>query len=272
MKLIFSTDRVRFATITNPDGQVLYKITTSGSPFNFIKSRTTTIWKTIPNSSSPIYHEHLGDGAPGQLISNDSYTEGDGVREGEGLSEVDMQDHFTRVAEIEWHTLSSSRIRWHGVINGLGVGEVQTSEFIPPKGLLRVQRVFTGVDERPYRWELGAWVCSLYLDDQPSKLPIAKYHRSSLGLLPGTKAHQGYLEVHPRPVLSGDLTGSHPGSSDDIDINSYTDYELESHLDDADRTRLDQGMLDLIVVTFIYCEKLRRDQEQANEKDFRWTW
>jgi hypothetical protein len=51
MRLYFSTDHVRNSTITNEQGQVLYKVITPFRPF-FMKG-ISTIWKIIPNT--PLY-------------------------------------------------------------------------------------------------------------------------------------------------------------------------------------------------------------------------
>jgi hypothetical protein len=69
------------------------------------------------------------------------------------------------IAEIEWHSWSSSKLRFNGT-------EVKTQNFIPARGYLRRGRylrvpdrlsdfrildrnyVFTGADGRSYRWDL----------------------------------------------------------------------------------------------------------------------
>ena len=45
--------------------------------------------------------------------------------------------------------------------------------------------------------------------------------------------------------------------TDEVDIENYTDFELERSMDE----KLDENMLDMIIVTYIFVEKLRKDQD-----------
>ena len=52
-------------------------------------------------------------------------------------------------------------------------------------------------------------------------------------------------------------------------LDNYTDHELEHPLDSD---VISPELLDTIIVTFIYVEKLRREREQAWKKDIRWNY
>lgn len=75
MRLILSSEGVRNTTMTNEDGQVLYKTST---PFRF-GARTTTLYKVVPNTDPD-----------------------------------DMRDHLERIGEIEWNLIGSSVMRLRG--------------------------------------------------------------------------------------------------------------------------------------------------------------
>ncbi|EGN95605.1 hypothetical protein SERLA73DRAFT_186712 [Serpula lacrymans var. lacrymans S7.3] len=264
MRLFFSSAFVRNVIITSSSGQVLYKVST---PLKAVwGAAPSTIWKISPNSAS-IYRTNADydnthiDG--GGREDEDDQPDDDEVEvrseeEGEN-QDIDMQDHFTRLAEIERRRLVSSRIRWFDPnegVNGMPLSEVETKDFIPTRGFARRKRIFTGPDGRSYRWDLGQRACSLRLDsDDSSKAPIARYHRRKIALLPGSKPQQGYLEINPGPPVKPPAKQNLDPR--EIDIDRYTDYELESSLD----VQLDANMLDIILVTFIYVEKLRREKE-----------
>ncbi|KIJ92577.1 hypothetical protein K443DRAFT_113354 [Laccaria amethystina LaAM-08-1] len=127
----------------------------------------------------------------------------------------DMRDEFAHLAEVDHGVFSSSQIRYGGQ-------DLVTREFFR-KGAWswrgrRKGRMFTGPDGIEYRWKLGVHVPELCLNDSIDT-PVARYHRSSLGIL--SPAHAAYLEVFP--------IGEH--------------------------------MVDLIVVTFVYIERLRQEEE-----------
>jgi hypothetical protein len=271
MRLYFSTDHVRNSTITNEQGQVLYKVITPFRPF-FMKG-TSTIWKIIPNTP-PLYSKTRTDESNIELEPDEEDPDDPNVTpvpedihviqsdEEEVEEEIifDMQDHFSQLAQIEFHRFQTSRIRWFG-LNNLGQGEVSTKEFIPSRGIIRTSRIFTGPDDRVYRWHLGMRVCKLYLESEPTK-PVAQYHRYRLGLLPGERPRCGFLDIN--------LPKSNQGYyNENTDINNYTDHELEDILD---KDVINPELLDTIIVTFIYVEKIRRDREQAGKKDIRWNY
>ncbi|KAG1741983.1 hypothetical protein EDB19DRAFT_1927704 [Suillus lakei] len=234
MRLRFSTDHVRNSIITNEQGQVLYKVITPFRPF-FMKG-TSTIWKIIPNT-------HLDDTNVTPVAEDIHIIQSDGDGEEEEII-LDMQDQF-----------QTSRIRWFG-LNSLGQGEVSTKEFIPSPHVFSLDP-----DDRIYRWHLGMRVCKLYLESEPKK-PVAQYHRYSTGLLPGKRPRCGFLDINlPMSKVQG--------YCDENDTNNYTDYELEHILD---RYMISPELLDTIIVTFIYVEKLRREREQGTKKDMRWNY
>ncbi|KAH7921061.1 hypothetical protein BV22DRAFT_1020106 [Leucogyrophana mollusca] len=278
MKFYFSTDHVRNSMITNAQGQVIYKVTTPFKPF--WQTATSTVWKITPNSTPPRYgprhtSEHDADVEPddddmGQEQDPIGHDDGGGESSVEDVEtkvdETDMQDRFDKLATIEWHKLSTSRIRW---LSGKAaeLGEVDTKDFIPAHGVTRRTRIFTGPDGKSYRWGLGFRVCTLYLaSDAGNKNPIARYHRFKAGLVRGKEPQHGYLEF--KRTWHTTLQAAQKKDTDNVDIDNYTDYELERTLEE----KMDPQVLDMILVTFIYCEKLRRDRERAGKKDLRWNF
>ncbi|KIJ68925.1 hypothetical protein HYDPIDRAFT_79971 [Hydnomerulius pinastri MD-312] len=250
MKLIFSDDFVRHTTITDENGQVLYKVTT---PFESIwAQRMSTIWK----ATRPAYDRFAGSSG--------------GRHNRDAGPEMLENDGFKRLAEIEWHKIAPSRLRWFGGAagSGLSVGEVDASDFIPPRGILRRERVFTAPDGGTYRWDLGMLVCTLYREDgRSSKIPIARYHRRKIFTLPFINtSDKGYLEISmprfraPREDKSFFSDSfSEFGSS----TSNSSNFEVQIEAQDAE---VDAGMLDLLIFTYVYVEKLRKDREQAIDK------
>jgi hypothetical protein len=54
-----------------------------------------------------------------------------------------------------------------------------------------------------------------------------------------------------------------------IDLSDYVDHELEDSL----QREISPELLDTILVTFIYVEKLRREREQAAKKNIlQWNY
>jgi hypothetical protein len=81
-----------------------------------------------------------------------------------------------------------------------------------------------------------------------------------LGLVPGKSPRPGFLDIHlPKSNHRCEIT----------DVDNYTDHELEHPLDSD---VISPELLDTIIVTFIYVEKLRREREQAWKKDPRWNY
>ncbi|KAH7921060.1 hypothetical protein BV22DRAFT_1039093 [Leucogyrophana mollusca] len=276
MRLYFSTDHVRNSTITNGQGQVLYKTVTPFRPF-FMKG-TSTIWKIVPNSQ-PIYtgrrrnsSSEVGDDEEDGPQDDDANAvpagedvggAGNSSFEGEEVINTDMQDQFTQLAQIEFRRLQSSRLRWCGA-NRLGRGEMTTREFIPARGIARTNFVFTGPDGRSYRWHLGLLVCKLYLESDP-KMPIAQYHRYKVGGIGSKRTQPGYLEIL-LPKLA--QAAYKPPDGNIVDITDYTDHELEGALDGGN---INPELLDVFIVTFIYVEKIR-EREHAARQDLHWNY
>ena len=147
MRLYFSTDHVRNSTISNGQGQVLYKVITPFRPF-FMKG-TSTIWKVIPNTP-PLYstkgtnesnfeleHDEEESNNPNVVsVAEDIHVIQSHEDEEEEEITLDMQDHLAQLAQIEFHKFQTSLIRWFG-LNKLGRGEVTTKEFLPSRGITR---------------------------------------------------------------------------------------------------------------------------------------
>ncbi|KAI6101918.1 hypothetical protein F5141DRAFT_1008601 [Pisolithus sp. B1] len=198
MRLTLSSEGVRNTTMTNEDGQVLYKTST---PFRF-GARTTTLYKVVPNTDPD-----------------------------------DMRDHLERIGEIEWNLIGSSVMRLRGQ-------EMMTDTFIPRHGIrgrwythrlrhasielmffqLHRKRTFEGPDGLPYRWDMDFKFVRLSRDDT-TRQELARSYRRSLGI------------IGPRrdPFLDVDLNLMH--------------------------------MLDTVVLTFVYVEKLRMDKEKRAKRN-----
>lgn len=175
MKLIFNPPHVRNTVITNEQGHVLYSTSTSFS-FN---TRVTVVKKHVPNEFI------IGRAESSEIL-----------------------------AKIEWHTFSSSVIKYDGM-------DLVTSQFIPPTGILGRRRVFQGPDGRSYKWKIGPNACVLMLDGAE----VARHHPVNTGFRKA--GHEAYLEVFS-PV---------------------------------------EHMVDLVVLTFIYVEKLRRGSQESPGTD-----
>ncbi|KAG0701525.1 FMN-dependent dehydrogenase-domain-containing protein [Suillus ampliporus] len=253
---------VRSSTITNEQGQVLYKIITPFRPF-FMKG-TSTIWKIIPNTP-PLYSKKRADESDIELepdgeepddltpLAEDIHaiqSYGDEEEEEEEII-LDMQDHFAQLAQIEFHRFHTSRFQWLG-LNKLGLGEVSTKEFMPPRGIHE--------DRVPSLDLMTAHI--LYLESEPNN-PVAQYHRYRFGILSGKRPRCGFLDINlpmPNQVHNSD---------ENTDTENCTDHELENT---SDRDMISPELLDTIIVTFIYVEKLRRERERAGKKDLRWNY
>ncbi|OAX33360.1 hypothetical protein K503DRAFT_859831 [Rhizopogon vinicolor AM-OR11-026] len=175
MKLTFKPPHVRNTIITNEQGHVLYSTSTS---FSF-DTRVTSVKKHVPNEFN------IGKVESSELL-----------------------------AEIQWHTFSSSVIKYGGK-------DLLTSQFIPTKGILGRRRVFQGPDGQSYKWKIGPRECILVLND----MEVARHHPMNVGLRKA--GHEAYLEIFP----------------------------------------LAEHMVDLVVLTFIYVEKLRRGTQESPGTD-----
>ncbi|KAJ8502479.1 hypothetical protein ONZ45_g11716 [Pleurotus djamor] len=119
------------------------------------------------------------------------------------------------LAEIEWHTFASSRLRFQGK-------DVAFTDMFQRVGFAWRDRVFVGTDDREYKWRLSS-ASKLYLNDR-TETPVARSHKLSLGIF--GPSHSPYLEVFPEG----------------------------------------EGILDMIIITFVYVEKLRRDNERRRRR------
>lgn len=259
MKLVFSDDFVRHATISDELGNVLYKVTTPcegiGTP------RVSTVWKATP----------------GRVIHADGLTP---PLETEREQEL-INQGFKQLGDIEWHTFTPSKLRVFESVGGLDVLSegMDSKEFIPAKGRLCRERAFKGPDGHSYRWELGCLKCTLYRDDGTSEpFPIAKYHRRRNFWLPFIKSQDGgYLEINTtsRGVADADVkltdSISLAESRTVCDTASATTGKDVESLVLGERSELDGNMLDLLVFTFIYVEKLRKTREFWMHPKDPWT-
>ncbi|KAH7908292.1 hypothetical protein BJ138DRAFT_374003 [Hygrophoropsis aurantiaca] len=235
MRFYFSSDHLQNTTITNAHHQVIYKVTTPFKPF--WSTAISTVWKIIPNSLDAFIRDEDLD-----RLEDDSSNRETSFY-GAPSNGVDMKDNFGELALIEWHKLTTSRIRWGGSI---GLGKVDTEKFIPARGFARRTRIFVGPDGHSYRWYLGFRVCSLYHQwDMASQYPIAQYHRYKTGLIRGREAQHGYLDF-PQPNHFDELK------------QGQGDHDAEGESTGP----ISPALLDMIIVTFIYCEELRKDRPE----------
>ncbi|KAJ8502481.1 hypothetical protein ONZ45_g11720 [Pleurotus djamor] len=156
MKLIFSKNDPRRTNLCHESGQVIYKIATN--PFKLGEKSITTVSKIIPNH----------DGAGGDAF------------------ELDMQDQFTLIAEVEFNLIASSVIKYRGE-------KFKTEDLFKRGGFMWTRRIFTAPDGWEYYWT-GSSTSKLYRNDG-DKTPIAEFHLPSYGII-GAK-HPAYLEIFP---------------------------------------------------------------------------
>ncbi|KAF8068830.1 hypothetical protein FPV67DRAFT_1414503 [Lyophyllum atratum] len=121
------------STFHSPDGQAIYKVQTSSKTFG----RTTTICRILQNDA---------------------------------LFNTTMRDTFGHLAQIEWKTLRSSVLRFHG-------REMRTRSFFKKEGWgwRGSDRVFVAPDGRQYRWKLGTMAPELTAHNA-TQTPIARFH------------------------------------------------------------------------------------------------
>lgn len=269
MRFYFSTDHVRNSIVTNDHAQVIYKIDT---PFKFLWQKgISTIWKIAPNSEPISFGQGInsadaeeldpdprddeafletdaaGDDAKIRSPSQEPDDQEGHASDGEELArsateEFDMQDRFVKLATVEWRHINSTTIKWLGA-NGLGTSEVATKDLLKSITWTNRRRVFTGCDGRTYEWELAFHICKLYLIDGVQKTCIARYHRYKSVLVHGKDSRSGYLE--------------------------FDDEELTKAFG---QPHISSDLLDMLLVTFLYVEKRRRDKERAAKRDIRWNF
>ncbi|KAK0475747.1 hypothetical protein IW261DRAFT_455137 [Armillaria novae-zelandiae] len=146
--------------------------------------------------------------------------------------EVDFRDRFAILGVIDWKVKTSSIMRYKGK-------EIKASDYLKKKGWgwYTKNRVFEGPDGKEYTWKMTStskvsrYNHVIYHTDTGIKLfrndgsdtPIAKWHIRNRGLFNPAKAKPAYLEIFPE--------GEH--------------------------------MVDDIFFTFIYVEKIRKENERA---------
>ncbi|KAH0832271.1 hypothetical protein J3R83DRAFT_13264 [Lanmaoa asiatica] len=149
---------------------------------------------------------------------------------------MDMRDQFEVLAQIEWHLVGPSTFRMNGQ-------DLQSDTFIPRHGILGRKRTFTGPDGRSYRWDMLHHTAVV----RPSLGPVAP----SRALICPTQMSRNdetrtkLVRYHKRTF--GILAPKHP---------PYLDIQPEV-----------VHMLDMIVVTFVYIEKLRMDKERSGRRN-----
>lgn len=124
----------------------------------------------------------------------------------------------------------------------------------------------------------------LYRDDGTSNhTPIAKYHRRRNFWLPFIQTQdKGYLEINAtlQPSMGIDKKSTDSFSAFESDISdgaTVKSVAAASSVADIEplirsqSSELDGDMLDLLVFTYIYVEKLRKDREQAMHPKDPWT-
>ncbi|KAI5990578.1 hypothetical protein EDC04DRAFT_2550956, partial [Pisolithus marmoratus] len=171
---------------------------------------------------------------------------------------------FKQLGEIEWHTLAPSKLRVFESDGGLGDlsgGGTNSKDFIPAKGGLCRSRVFKGSDGHNYHWELGLLKCTLYrANGAPNPIPIAKYHRRRNFWFPFVKSRDGgYLDINATVRAYRQHFGSRVAYR-----MRYREYDFHKGCrfsGSGEPSRLDGDMLDLLVFTYIYVEKLRKERE-----------
>ncbi|KAG2021255.1 hypothetical protein CC2G_006509 [Coprinopsis cinerea AmutBmut pab1-1] len=138
------------ASYSTPDGQVIYRIQTSSDIW---RPRKAVIEKAISNK------------------------------------EFGEEEQLTRLGEIEFHVLRSSKITLGDVCRAAG-------DIFRKRGLgcYGRDRIFQGPDGTEYRWELGPFKSRLWLNDG-SKTIVAKYHQDHYGLT--RDACSTSLEIFP---------------------------------------------------------------------------
>ncbi|KAI5989990.1 hypothetical protein EDD15DRAFT_2370319 [Pisolithus albus] len=148
----------------------------------------------------------------------------------------DMRDHLETIGEIEWHLMSSSVMRLHG-------REMMTDTFIPSHGFTRRKRTFTGPDGLSYRWDMDFRI-----------VRVRTYPKKSYDF----PALTGLVWVLDAQLSRDDasrqeLARSHRRSLGIIGPKKDPSLDVDPSL---------MHMLDMVVLTFIYVEKLRMDKEK----------
>ncbi|KAI0044127.1 hypothetical protein FA95DRAFT_301689 [Auriscalpium vulgare] len=171
MELRFSRNSLFNTVLRDTQGAPLFRIDTRKGPR---KVSLTTVSRFVGGVDEPS-REVLADGTSRNVT-------------GDGASDTDillMGLQEEQVAQIEWHYWSQSIFRIRGETK-------EVKEYMPGKGVLRRQRIFTASNGQKYKWQFGCNTCWLQLDDGKDTV-VARFHRSSRGFV--GKAHNAYLEV-----------------------------------------------------------------------------
>ncbi|KAH9483471.1 hypothetical protein JR316_0002939 [Psilocybe cubensis] len=142
-------------------------------------------------------------------------------------AETELLTSFRKVAEIEFHAISSTIIRHGG-------GERKTCDFFKKEGWAWYggNRIFTGPDQKQYMWKMGSSISELFLLDTD----ISEEHG---------KAHVPFLVARyhcPRHSVP-----SHEKEPPCLEI-----FKAGEH------------MTELILITFIYIEEMRRQRQKLS--------
>ncbi|KAI9463836.1 hypothetical protein HD554DRAFT_2026955 [Boletus coccyginus] len=137
---------------------------------------------------------------------------------------TDMRDQLGVIGEIEWHMIGPSTFRLNGQ-------EMQSNTFLPSHGILGRKRTFTGPDGSPYRWDMLLSLSGTVVVRTPTRT-IAMLSRNDGSRTEVARHHRG----------SGGIVG--PKRKPRLVIDPDVEH-----------------MLDLIVLTFVYVEKVRMDKD-----------
>ncbi|KAF8888291.1 hypothetical protein BD779DRAFT_463962 [Infundibulicybe gibba] len=126
------------ATYTNEMGQAIYMV---DMPDKFFKKPVVTIRRIVPS------------GAQGS---------------------ISLRDQFGHLAQVEWHTLNSSKIL-------MGGEEIKTRDFFKKVewGWGGQGRVFTAPDGKEYKWKMDMNSTSLVTNDS-TEARVAKYRPKTI--------------------------------------------------------------------------------------------
>ncbi|KAI6014649.1 hypothetical protein EDC04DRAFT_2578696 [Pisolithus marmoratus] len=144
----------------------------------------------------------------------------------------DMQDHMEAIGEIEWHLIHPSKMRLHGQ-------EMMTNTFIPRHGFRGRKRTFTGPDGLPYRWDMDFKIVRV-------RTCLNDFLYSSALTCPGT-------QLSRNDATRQELARSHRRRLGIIGPRRDPSLDVDPGL---------MNILDTIILTFVYVEKLRRDKEE----------
>ncbi|KAF8888282.1 hypothetical protein BD779DRAFT_1440221 [Infundibulicybe gibba] len=144
MRLTLSEPTPLNATYTNEMGQALYKVDT---PDKLFGTPVATISGIVPSRVR---------GRRTRTRTRTSTNRG-------------LHDQFSPFAQVEWHTLGSSKIR-------MGGEEIRTKDFFRKAGWgwIGRHRIFTAPDEKEYKWKMSVNSTSLVTNDSAA-VRVAKY-------------------------------------------------------------------------------------------------